>query len=90
MSQKMIKSVSDAFKSLIDDSRVMLQTVASLAIVTCNRHLQSSLAIVTYDRNLFIVQATGDNPINYIKMCSWALNVRSHVVRFVQSVQKNE
>jgi hypothetical protein len=43
-------SVNDAFRIVIDDSRVMLQIVASLS--------DDSRGII-YDCNMFIVQATG-------------------------------
>jgi hypothetical protein len=39
-------SINDAYQSVIDDSRVTLQIVASLTIII-------------YNRNMFIVKATG-------------------------------
>jgi hypothetical protein len=43
------RSINDDSKSIIDDSRVMLQVVAS----------QSSLMSIIYCRNMLILQATG-------------------------------
>ncbi len=51
------RSINYVSRSILDDSRVTAQIVASL--VTHDRHLQSSLTLIIYNRNMFIVQATG-------------------------------
>ncbi len=51
-------SVNDASRIVIDDSRVMLQIVASIT--------EDSRCVI-YDCNMFIVQATGGK-INQLKM----------------------
>ncbi len=45
------RSINDASRSIIYDSRVTLQIVVSIQII-------ASITIVTYDRNMFMVQAT--------------------------------